>query len=257
MTFQGCQKDDVKQHDEYLNIEDFNKTNLSNEELRIIKEAGQRMSDNIVFEGSKIRVTKSSKELNMDQELFDQWYYFVQLYNDGKIDIQKAPSIALSRANPEDGNTGTRGGNLMCDLAANSILGTLTTFGWRTCRSYLDMWYFENRSIPYTMSADNWSEASKYAKQYVGINFRKNPVRIGGLWVYAHSVSYYNGSMDLAQSYGTATVYFNAAGEPVGFKDTYNFNEGDRSWAAEAGTTVIRTITNGGNGGYDIVYGIH
>ncbi len=117
------------------------------------------------------------------------------------------------------------------------------------------MWYFDNRSSVYTMSKNEWNAAAHYAQQSIGSSFQCNPVYINGQIYYANQVSFYNASYDLAQSYGTATVYFNQYGQPVGFKDTYNFNQGNRGFPAEQATGIIRSI--GSAGRYDIRYGIY
>ena len=234
----SCEKDDFVQYPEFLFINDVHKPTFSNEDIRIFKEASQRMSDNIVFEKTQIRISKTAKELNIDQKLFDKWYYFIKLYNDGKIDIKKMPTGSLARLYSEDKleGRGTRGGNILCDMAACSVHGALGTLGWRTSQSYFDMWYFDNRSSAYTMSFRQWQAASNYAIQFAGSNYQNNPTYINGELFYANQVSYYNADYDLAESYGTATVYFNQYGQPVGFKDTYDFNKGNRGFPAEDAT---------------------
>ncbi len=75
LVLNSCQGDDFVQYPTFLFIDNTNKTDFSSNEILVLKEASQRMSDNIIFEGVKIRITKTAKELNIDQDLFDKWNY--------------------------------------------------------------------------------------------------------------------------------------------------------------------------------------
>lgn len=85
-------------------------------------------------------------------------------------------------------------------------------------------------------------------------------VVINGSTYYRNSVSFY-GSSNYDCAFGTAQVFFNTSGVPVGFYDKYDFNAlpwGARSIVAEIGTSIIGNLGAAhGAKSYEIFYGIH
>ncbi len=87
MFFTACQKETLAD-EEYLSIPDVNKSTFTQEEWRIIKEADKRMSRYLVVENNKLSLQgKTAADLNMDVELFNQWYKVIDFINSHDIEL--------------------------------------------------------------------------------------------------------------------------------------------------------------------------
>ncbi len=248
-----------QKHQEYLFVKDLDKTTFTPEEQRIIDKAEYRFSSYVVFdENNKISINgKTAKDMNMDQRLFDRFKSCIEYWNQGdyKMRVPIMSSFPMVRSAGEEGdwNTGTRGDNVMDDVIASLAYHTLDSLGYDTAAKLFDMWYFKNRTSAYNMNSSEWAEASGYASD--NVNYSSGfQVYIEGTEYYSTSVTYSN-DRDLYYSYGTATVFFDDDGNPIGFKDFYDFNPSDRSIFAETVVALMNRI--GGDGGFYIHYGIH
>lgn len=253
LLFQSCEKDHLFSYEdnEYLEIQNLNKKNYSQEEKAILLKAEQRISENVRIEGGKMTLNHTNAdELNMDEDLFNIFNYVV-------INSKKAPKsssyniIRLKSGSTEGGDDESDRG-LIGDLIYNNC-------GSETEQECFDNYWSGNGDMD--MSDDTWSGVSSYAESTIGSNYQNGEqVTIDGSTYYKNSVSFY-GNSDYDCAYGTATVYFDSNGNAAGFSDDYDFNSmdwGERSVVAEIGTRTIGALGEAhGAEDYSIYYGIH
>lgn len=247
ILLQGCQKESYIDK-EFLCIQNIeNKTTFTPDEKRIMKEANDRMSQYLTWEGDKLTLgNATAKKLSIDPGLYGYLYSIIDLYNKNAADKQIALPITK---NPDfDAEPGVF--ENLADIAAGQVQSYMYSRGWNTSAKMFGMWY-QGRDNPYHLNNSEWGAVSSHARQSVGSNFRNNPTNIGGHTYYQNQVSFYNAGSDLKYSYGTATVTFDSVGTPVGFRDTYDFNSmplGERDITSEGLTRAIGILGNvGGN----------
>ena len=253
---QSCQKSTDYDPD-FLYIENLDKTYYSPEELRILKEADKRMSRHIVLGDGRLTMgNTTAQDLKIDQRLFNKFLGALDLYSDLPDDIKSNIVLSLKMTKSGDEESGGLD-DIIRQLLATATSTAIQACGFSTKSGYWNM-YVSGRTSTYQMTSSQWSDVSSYAKQCVGNNYFNNSFVYGGVTYYRNSVSFYGANGDLRYSYGVAVVVFNAYGEPVGFYDRYDFNEGvdgQRTPLNEALTNWGNYCGNGSDG-FPITYGI-
>ena len=246
LLLQGCQKE-AYIDPEFLSIPNIeNKTSFTPDEKRIMKQANDRMSHYLSWEGDKLTLgDATATKLKIAPELYGYLYSIIDMYNENAV--ESPVTLPITKEQDFDDNSVIED---IADIAAGQVRAYMFSQGWNTSAKLFGMWY-QGRDNSYHLTDSEWSAVSSHARQSVGSNFRKNPTNIGGHTYYQNQVSFYNASTDLKYSYGTATVTFDSVGSPVGFRDTYDFNSmpiGDRDLKSEGITRAVGIIgAAGGN----------
>ena len=125
---------------------------------------------------------------------------------------------------------------------ATSMLG-ISNFEWSCLQNYI------NRQGDMNISPDRFNSIVQSAGELIHTGF----VTISGAQYTAKTFSFYNSS-EYNAALGVATLYYDSSGSAVGFCDTYNFNVGNRTLAAEIATRIGAYIPGQA---YNIYYGVH
>lgn len=252
LLLQSCEEEEFfyNENNEYLEIQDLNQKIYSQEEKAILLKAEQRISENVKIENGEMTLRHTcAAELKMDQDLFDIFNYVVS--NSKKIPEENSKNyIRLKSGNTESDDGSDRGfiGDLIYNNCGSEIEQECFDNYWNGCGNM-------------QLSSNTWSGVSSYAQGYIGSNYQNGTrVIINGKTYFKNSVSFYgNSAYDCA--FGTATVYFDSSGNPVGFSDNYDFNSmpwGERSVPAEIGTRTIGALGEShGAANFSIGYGIY
>ncbi len=220
-------------------------------DVRQFKEAADRFSTKMVFrEDNTIFLMEgaTADDLKISEPLFAFFNDIVKYWNEH-------PAKFMGKGNKTKGlMTSTRGGNILCDIAASEIYSITYILGWRFSAKLFQMWYFDNRTNDYFLTDREWSPVAKYSKNIVGQNFRNDSFTFENSTYYQNGVSFYQAPNDLKLALGSSTVVFDESGNAVGLSDFYDFNAGNRDYLYEALVTFIRWI--GDDGGYAVKYGI-
>ncbi len=241
----------------YISLGNIKSGSLTAFQKEQFKEAAHRFSCRLVFEKdntiSLIEGT-TAQDLKISNNLFELFNEVIDLWNEKPttLIIKKANIPMTKGGDPE--STTTRGGNVFCDIAANTIYNIIVSNGWTLTAKLFHMWYFDNRCSTYTLTYQEWTPIATYSNNNVGTNYQNNSFTYEGYTYYQKSLSFYNASNDLRFALGTSTISIDYNGYAVGLSDFYDFNAGDRSFINETLVSIIRNI--GDEGGFPIKYGI-
>ncbi|HOT14817.1 MAG TPA: hypothetical protein PK252_08660 [Bacteroidales bacterium] len=250
--FNSCDKEEIENESitvEYLSISNLNtKSQLTKAESDILKKAKERINKSLKFQNGKLSLAHvTAKDLNMSEDIFNLFQTIVTFCNEAphkkKVEVK---SIKVKSASTE--NSGA-----VCDVIGDAIEACAGSDFEKECfRNYWDG--KGDKTLSYTIFID--------IVKNVKISKTNNWIRvdINGKTYYQCQASFYdNSKYDYAL--GTCTMYYDANGNAVGMKDTYDFNPenfGVRSSEAEVLTRTINTLGGAcGAKNYEISYGIH
>lgn len=237
--------------DSFIGIENIEVGPKSAFETKQFKEAADRFSKRLMFKKDNtisLMDGTTADNLNISESLFELFNGVVRYWNEHPVNF-------IGRNNQLLISTDTRGGNILCDVAASEIYSITAVFGWKLTAKLFRMWYFDNRSSEYTLTDQEWTPVAGYSNSVIGQNYQNNPFMIDETTYYQNGVSFYNSSSyDLKFALGNCTVYFDGNGNAVGLSDFYDFNAGDRGTINETLMAIIRWI--GDDGGYPISFGV-
>ena len=235
---------------------------IDSETQGFYNEAKHRFVSHIkTSEDGSLIMDKSAEDLRICSDLYDLFHMvYISLPNAKQLSVKTlmTKSIIDDTLVFDDGfaldslleeGTGTRGNRTAIDMVAQAIEGIALLHGWSSTANLWHMWYFDMRTSPYTLSASEWDAVKSGAEA----EFRRHPEWGPG----EHQINYANQSdSDLRYSYGTATANFDAYGNCIGFRDTYDMNwmRGQRRDWDELLTELLSYID--GDGGFTISYGI-
>lgn len=237
--------------DTYIGLDDVKAGPYTAYEMDLFREAAGRYSSRLEFEQDNtvsLMEGTTAGYLNISENLFELFNGVIGYWNEH-------PATFIDRRNSLVGfSTATRGGNILCDIAASEIYSITAIMGWKLTAKLFRLWYFDNRSSEYTLTDREWQPVASSANSIVGQNYRNNPFMVSESTYYQNSVSFYGASSDLKFALGSCTINFDADGYAVGLSDFYDFDAGNRGTVNETLMSIIRWI--GDDGGFAVKYGI-
>ncbi len=243
---------DVEMPEEsFIGLDNIEMGPSSTLDVQQFKEAADRFSTKMVLNADNtisLVDGTTADDLKISEPLFRFFNDVIKYWNEH-------PTKLMGKGNATKGiMTATRGGNILCDVAASEIYSVTYFLGWRFTAKLFQMWYFDNRNSDYVLTDREWAPVARYSKSIVGQNYQNSPFQISDNTYYQNGVSFYQASYDLMFALGSSTVNFDESGNPVGLSDFYDFNAGGRDYLYETLVTIIRWI--GDDGGFAVKYGI-
>lgn len=221
-----------------------NRNSFSTNEKAIFNEAQKRIVNHLKKndKGFWSLEHTTASELNMDESLFN---IFTELYKSGQV-LNSTKNMKTNK------RMKTPGEYEMDPLSPCTQAYLLIS----TQLNSIEQKFFDN----YWTSGGNMNLTQSDMQSIVNTTGRSvnssTTVTIGGQQYTAKQVNYYGSEYKYA--FGTATEYYNAKGECVGFKDSYDFNAAARSWKNETITRAVGSVGElCGATNYNITYGIH
>jgi hypothetical protein len=251
--FQSCSNaiDDSNEKSissEYLKIDNFlTKSSLSKDEKDILLEAQKRINSAVVIsDNGALSLGEASPEsLGMSEELYNTFQALFAYSN--KITISKStiPRLKVTRLKSEHFESG----DVACDYVGEAI----NACAGNDYEQSLFQKYWKGTGTDTNLSSSRFNDAMSHASTPTSYD----DVSINGVSYKRGTVSFYgDDSYDFA--FGSANVYYNSQNQPVGFSDTYNFDEGKRSLLPETVTRIVGAFGEACNAkSYKIYYGVH
>ena len=229
-------------HYEYIDLSVEMNPQIKTKKLR---EAEQRILDNIRIVDGKISLSHTSaEELCLEREYFESMKDLLEIIkNPSEIIMPKTRSTTLS--NGENG-MGEENAESIIDGIIEPLLDTQLE---RRCFYH----YLGGSGDTLFISSDEWGGVKKHAEnEYKKLNNSNNSNNEG---ITSLSINFYNSAYNLAL--GDATVYFEGS-TAVGLEDPYDFNSRpwlERKISLEILTRLARHFSIIGAKPFEIRYG--